>query len=66
MTIGRRGGLRPGLCRRETEAIAKNRDSPKVKLQVALEALTGEKTPGQIADKYGSTRLPLAPLIPFT
>jgi transposase-like protein len=29
--------------------MAKKRYSPKVKFQVVLEALTGEKTPGQIA-----------------
>ena len=27
--------------------------SPKLKFQVVLEALTGEKTPGQIARQYG-------------
>ena len=27
--------------------------SPKLKFQVVLEALTGEKTPGQIAKQYG-------------
>ena len=33
--------------------MAKKRYSPKVKFQVVLEALTGEKTPGQIAKQYG-------------
>ncbi len=33
--------------------MAKKRYSPKVKFQVVLEALTGEKTPGQIAKEYG-------------
>ena len=33
--------------------MAKRRYSPKVKFQVVLEALTGEKTPGQIAKQYG-------------
>jgi len=33
--------------------MAKKWYSPKVKSQVVLEALTGEKTPGQIAKQYG-------------
>jgi len=33
--------------------MAKRRYSPKVKFQVVLEALTREKTPGQIAKQYG-------------
>jgi transposase len=33
--------------------MAKKMYSPKVKFQVVLEALTGEKTPGQIAKEYG-------------
>ena len=33
--------------------MAKKMYSPKVKFQVVLEALTGEKTPGQIAKQYG-------------
>jgi len=33
--------------------MAKKRYSPKVKFQVVLETLTGEKTPGQIAKQYG-------------
>lgn len=32
---------------------AKRSYSPKLKFQVVLEALTGEKTPGQIAKAYG-------------
>ena len=31
----------------------RRRYSPKLKFQVVLEALTGEKTPGQIAKAYG-------------
>ena len=33
--------------------MARKRYSPKLKFQVVLEALTGEKTPGQIAKQYG-------------
>jgi transposase-like protein len=33
--------------------VARKRYSPKLKFQVVLEALTGEKTPGQIAKQYG-------------
>ena len=33
--------------------MAKKRYSPKVKFQVVLEALTGERTPGQIAKQDG-------------
>ena len=33
--------------------MAKKRCSPKVKFRVVLEALTGEKTPGEIAKEYG-------------
>lgn len=31
----------------------RRRSSPKLKFQVVLEALTGDKTPGQIAKAYG-------------
>jgi len=34
--VGRWGRLRPGLCRKEAEAMAKKRYSPKVKFQVVL------------------------------
>ena len=33
--------------------MARKRYSPKLKFQVVLEAITGEKTPGQIARQYG-------------
>jgi transposase-like protein len=33
--------------------MARKRYSPKLKFQVVLEALNGEKTPGQIAKQYG-------------
>ena len=33
--------------------MARKRYSPKLKFQVVLEALSGEKTPGQIAKQYG-------------
>jgi len=33
--------------------MSKKEYSPKLKFQVVLEALTGEKTPGQIAKQYG-------------
>jgi transposase-like protein len=33
--------------------MARKRYSPKLKFQVVLEAITGEKTPGQIAKQYG-------------
>lgn len=33
--------------------MARKRYSPRLKFQVVLEALTGEKTPGQIAKQYG-------------
>jgi transposase-like protein len=33
--------------------MVRKRYSPKLKFQVVLEALTGEKTPGQIAKQYG-------------
>ena len=33
--------------------MARKRYSPKLKFQVVLEAVTGEKTPGQIAKQYG-------------
>ncbi len=33
--------------------MAKKQYSPKLKFQVVLEALTGEKTPAQIAKQYG-------------
>ena len=33
--------------------MARKRYSPKLKFQVVLEALTGEKTPGRIAKQYG-------------
>jgi transposase len=33
--------------------MARKRYSPKLKFQVVLEALTGERTPGQIAKQYG-------------
>jgi len=33
--------------------MARKRYSPKLKFQVVLEALTGERTPGQIARQYG-------------
>ena len=33
--------------------MARKRYSPKLKFQVVLEALTEEKTPGQIAKQYG-------------
>ena len=33
--------------------MAKKKYSPKLKFQVVLEALSGEKTPGQIAREYG-------------
>lgn len=33
--------------------MAKKRYSAKLKFQVVLEALTGDKTPGQIAKQYG-------------
>ena len=33
--------------------MAKKRYSPKFKFQVVMEALSGEKTPGQIAKQYG-------------
>jgi len=33
--------------------VARKRYSPKLKFQVVLEAITGEKTPGQIAKQYG-------------
>jgi len=33
--------------------MVRKRYSPKLKFQVVLEALTGEKTPGQIARQYG-------------
>lgn len=33
--------------------MARKRYSPKFKFQIVLEALTGEKTPGQIAKQYG-------------
>ena len=33
--------------------MARKRYSPKLKFQVVLEVLTGEKTPGQIAKQYG-------------
>ena len=33
--------------------MARKRYSPKLKIQVVLGALTGEKTPGQIAKQYG-------------
>jgi transposase len=33
--------------------VARKRYSPKLKFQVVLEALTGEKSPGQIAKQYG-------------
>ena len=33
--------------------MARKRYSSKLKFQVVLEALTGEKTPGQIAKQYG-------------
>jgi transposase-like protein len=33
--------------------VARKRYSSKLKFQVVLEALTGEKTPGQIAKQYG-------------
>ncbi len=45
--------LWPGLRRKEAPVMARKRYSPKLKFQVVLEALTGEKTPGQIARQYG-------------
>jgi transposase-like protein len=33
--------------------MSKKQDSPKLKFQVALEALRGQKTPGQVAKQYG-------------
>ena len=33
--------------------MSKKQYSPKLKFQVVLEALSGEKTPGQIAKQYG-------------
>jgi transposase len=33
--------------------VGRKRYSPKLKFQVVLEAITGEKTPGQIAKQYG-------------
>jgi len=33
--------------------MARKRYSPKLKFQVVLEGLTGDKTPGQIARQYG-------------
>jgi transposase-like protein len=33
--------------------MARKRYSPKLKFQVVMEALSGEKTPGQIAKQYG-------------
>lgn len=33
--------------------MAKKRYSPRFKFQVVLEALSGDKTPGQIAKEYG-------------
>ena len=33
--------------------MARKRYSPKLKFQVVLEPITGEKTPGQIAKQYG-------------
>ena len=33
--------------------MAKKRYSPKFKFQVVMEAMAGEKTPGQIAKQYG-------------
>lgn len=47
------GRLQSGLCRREAEAKVNKRYSPKVESRVVLEALAGERTPGQIAKEYG-------------
>jgi len=44
--------------------MARKRYSPKLKSQVVLEALTGEKTPGHIAKQYG-VHLDLPSIIPF-
>ena len=45
--------LRSGLRPKEAQAVAKKQISPKLKLQVVLEVLSGERSPGQIAKKYG-------------
>jgi transposase len=41
------------LCQKEASVMARKQYSPKVKFQIVLEALSGEKTPGQIAKQYG-------------
>ena len=42
-----------GCANQEAPILARKRYSPKLKFQVVLEALAGEKTPGQIAKQYG-------------
>jgi transposase len=41
------------LCQKEASVMARKQYSPKLKFQIVLEALSGEKTPGQIAKQYG-------------
>ena len=55
MTTGEALGIVEVPIAREVTAMAKatRRYSPKLKFQVVLEALRGEKTPGQIAKAYG-------------
>ncbi len=42
-----------GFANQEAPVMARKRYSPKLKLQVVLGALAGEKTPGQIGKEYG-------------
>jgi transposase-like protein len=55
LTTGEPASIVGKLARREVKAMARStrRYTPKLKFQVVLEALKGERTPGQIAKAYG-------------